>query len=98
MSTYKFPPYEKTELLRNHLNMGGSNPAGERIEVNSRYLERGGKPWIGVMGEYHFTRDKRENWYRELCKMKAGGITVVATYPQSMGITDSQKFKTAWKN
>lgn len=80
MSTYKFPPYEKTELLRNHLNMGGSNPAGERIEVNSRYLERGGKPWIGVMGEYHFTRDKRENWYRELCKMKAGGITVVATY------------------
>lgn len=80
MSIYKFPPYKKTELLCNHLNMGGSNPTGESIEITSRYLERGGKPWIGVMGEYHFTRDKRENWYRELCKMKAGGITVVATY------------------
>ncbi|MDE5596977.1 MAG: beta-galactosidase, partial [Lachnospiraceae bacterium] len=39
-----------------------------------------GKPWIGVMGGYHFVRDRRDNWYRELCKMKAGGITVAATY------------------
>lgn len=77
---YTFPNYTKTELLRNHLHMGGANQEGERIDVTNRYLERGGKPWIGVMGEYHFTRDNRENWYTELCKMKAGGITVVATY------------------
>ena len=32
------------------------------------------------MGEYHFVRDHRENWYRELCKMRAGGISVVSTY------------------
>lgn len=77
---YTFPQYTKTGLLRNHLNLGGSNDKGERIDVTSRYLERNGKPWIGVMGEYHFVRDNRENWYTELCKMKAGGITVVATY------------------
>lgn len=60
--------------------MGGTNTKGERIDVTSLYFTREGKPWIGVMGEYHFVRDARENWYRELCKMKAGGITAVATY------------------
>lgn len=78
--TYKFKEYKKSEILRNHLKMGGSNPQGERIDVTSLYFERGGKPFLSVMGEYHFTRDNRENWYRELCKMKAGGVDIVATY------------------
>lgn len=77
---YKFKEYKKSEILRNHLKMGGSNPEGERIDVTSLYIERGGKPYLGVMGEYHFSRDKRENWYKELCKMKAGGVGIVATY------------------
>lgn len=77
---YRFKPYTQSEVLRNHLNLGGSNPQGERIDVNSIYLERGGRPWIGVMGEYHFARDNRDNWYTELCKMRAGGVTTVATY------------------
>lgn len=77
---YKFEPYDKSEIIRGHLNLGGANPAGERIDVTNIYLERGGKPWIGVMGEYHFNRDNRENWYKELCKMKAGGISIAATY------------------
>lgn len=77
---YGFREYKPKPVLRNHLNLGGSNPEGETLEVTSLYFERGEKPWIGVMGEYHFSRDRRENWYRELCKMKAGGITVVSTY------------------
>lgn len=77
---YKFKDYQKSKILTNHLNMGGENPDGQRIDVTSLYFTRGEKPWIGVMGEYHFVRDNRDNWYRELCKMKAGGITVVATY------------------
>lgn len=77
---YRFKEYRKSTILRNHLNMGGENPEGERIDVTSLYFERGGKPWVGVMGEYHFSRDEKENWYEELCKMKAGGITVAATY------------------
>lgn len=77
---YTFAPYKKSHIIRNRLNLGSSNPSGERIDVNSLYIERGGKPWIGVMGEYHFVRDSSEAWYDELCKMKAGGITVVATY------------------
>lgn len=77
---YRFQEYKKSKILRRHLNLGGANPQGERLEVTSLYLERNGKPFIGVMGEYHFSRDNRENWYRELCKMKAGGVNIVATY------------------
>lgn len=77
---YSFNEYKPSTVLRNHLNMGGRDPGGEEIGVTSLYFTRGGKPWIGVMGEYHFVRDRRERWYRELCKMKAGGVGIVATY------------------
>lgn len=75
-----FKEYKKSEVLRNHLNLGGTNPSGGKIEVNSLYIERDGLPWIGVMGEYHFQRANRSTWHTELCKMKAGGIGIVATY------------------
>ena len=77
---YRFKPYTPTPLLRGHLRLGGENLRGERIDVTSRYFERGGKPWLPVMGEYHFVRDSRENWRRELAKMRAGGIDIVSTY------------------
>ena len=77
---YQFQEYRKSEVLRKHLHLGGANPQGERIDVTNLYLERGGKPFIGVMGEYHFARAGSEDWYTELCKMKAGGISIVATY------------------
>lgn len=77
---YTFKEYKQPEILRNHLNLGGDNPAGERIDVTSLYITRGGKPFIPVMGEFHFSRCARESWYDELCKMKAGGITLVSTY------------------
>ena len=77
---YSFTPSPVSPLLRGHLNLGGANPAGERIDVTSHYLERGGRPCLPVMGEYHFVRDSRTNWFRELCKMKAGGVEIVATY------------------
>ncbi len=77
---YQFKNYQPPEILHGHLNLGGSNPAGERIDVNSLYVERGGKPWIAVMGEIHYVRCRREKWREILCKMKAGGIRVIATY------------------
>ncbi len=77
---YGFQEYHPAALLEGHLHMGDPGPAGKEIRINSRYLERGGKPWIGIMGEYHFVRDHRENWPAELRKMKAGGITIVGTY------------------
>lgn len=53
---YTFKEYKQEPLVKKHLNMGGKNPDGEEINVTSRYFTRGGKPWIGVMGEFHFSR------------------------------------------
>ncbi|MCR2806358.1 beta-galactosidase [Paenibacillus soyae] len=77
---YRFKAFQQPALLENHLNLGGENPSDERIDVTSLYFTRGGKPWIGVMGEFHFSRYNCHDWYEELCKMKAGGITLVSTY------------------
>ena len=62
------------------LNMGGVSPTGHRISVDSRSLSLDGKPWLPVMGEFHFTRYPEKYWREELLKMKAGGVQVVATY------------------
>ncbi len=77
---YTFESFKKPEILAGHLNLGEADPKGERIDVTSLYLTRGGKPWMSVMGEYHFSRDDRSNWFKELSKMYAGGIRIVATY------------------
>lgn len=77
---YTFKDYNKSVIKRGHLNLGETRADGSSFNVNSLYIERNGKPWIGIMGEYHFVRDNSANWEQELRKIKAGGITVVATY------------------
>jgi hypothetical protein len=63
-----------------HLTMGyGTGPHGT-IGVNSRYLTRDGHPWLPVMGEFHFTRFPASGWEEEILKMKAAGVSIVATY------------------
>ncbi|MBN2234703.1 MAG: beta-galactosidase [Opitutales bacterium] len=56
------------------------SPSGDRLGYGSRYLIRNGDPWMPVMGEYHFSRYDSTHWLRELRKIKAGGVDVVATY------------------
>lgn len=70
----------KPEIKRDHLDLGGSNHKGDSISVNSFYLERNAKPFIPVIGEFHFSRYPHQYWDEQLKKMKAGGITIVATY------------------
>ena len=77
---YEVEKYKDPVIERNHLHMGNPGPKGKEITVNSLYFEKGGKPYIGVMGEYHFSRDKKDNWKKEIAKMKAGGIDIVASY------------------
>ncbi len=62
------------------LKVGGKNPAGVVINVNTQYLTLDGKPWTPVMGEFHYMRYPRADWDEEMRKMKAGGITVLSTY------------------
>lgn len=68
------------KIIRGHLNLGGSNPAGEKMDVNSYYITRGEKPFFPVLGEFHYSRYPSAYWDEEIKKMKASGINVIATY------------------
>jgi hypothetical protein len=56
------------------------NPRGQVIGVNSQYLTLDGKPWIPVMGEFHYSRYPEAEWEQEILKMKAAGVQIVSTY------------------
>ena len=67
--------------LENQLKMGSARaPNGDTIGANSQYLTRNGKPWMPVMGEFHYSRSPADEWETELRKMKAAGVDIVATY------------------
>lgn len=71
------PPAPRDGLLK----MGtGLSPSGQVISVTDRYLTLNGKPVLPVMGEFHYTRFPEQYWEEQLLKMKAAGVTVVATY------------------
>ena len=50
------------------------------VSLTNRYLSRDGVPVIPVSGELHYSRVPRERWAERLRQMKAGGVTVVASY------------------
>ncbi|HUD92830.1 beta-galactosidase [Sphingobium sp.] len=67
-------------LKSGHLHMGsGTGPHG-RLGITNLYLTRNDRPWLPVMGEFHFTRFPSQYWEEELLKMKAAGVTIVASY------------------
>lgn len=55
-------------------------PGGHTLTLDSRSLLRDGKPWVLISGEFHFSRYPESEWRDELLKLKAGGVSVVATY------------------
>ncbi len=55
-------------------------PGGATLAANSQFLTRDGKPWIPVMGEFHFSRYPEAGWEEEILKMKASGVQVISTY------------------
>ena len=55
-------------------------PDGRELTLNSRSLLLDGKPWLPVMGEFHYSRYPDSEWRDELLKMKAGGVDIVSTY------------------
>jgi hypothetical protein len=64
-----------------HYDPGAAvSSTGHTLGLNSRYLTRDGKPWLPVMGEFHFSRYPRAQWEEELLKMKAAGVDIVAAY------------------
>ncbi|MFS8198791.1 beta-galactosidase [Streptomyces sp. CWNU-52B] len=66
--------------LTGHLPFADAPGVPDPIEVTSRCLTRGGRPWFPVSGEFHYSRYPAAQWAEELLKMKAGGVTAVASY------------------
>jgi beta-galactosidase len=56
------------------------NPDGRTIGMNERYLTLDGRPWLPVMGEFHYTRVPEAEWEDDILRMKAGGVQIVSTY------------------
>lgn len=73
-------PDNTDSVLEGHLKMGNAGPTGKEIKVNNKYMTLGGVPVIPVMGEMHFSRIPRQQWEDVILKMKANGITIVASY------------------
>lgn len=63
-----------------YIKMGHTGPIGKEIKVNNLYLEEGGVPLLPVMGEFHYCRMDHRYWKDALLKMKASGVSIVATY------------------
>ncbi len=68
------------ERQREQLPFSGTDPFGNTIDVTNRSICFNGTPVFPVTGEFHYARYSADDWERELCKMKAGGVTIVATY------------------
>lgn len=58
----------------------GRNPEGTELAFNNYYMEKDGRPFFGVSGEFHFSRMNRVRWEDEIIKMKMAGLNVIATY------------------
>lgn len=58
----------------------GKSASGDEIGFNNYYMEKNGKPYFGIAGEFHFSRMDPSRWEDELVKMRLGGINTVSTY------------------
>lgn len=66
--------------LTGHLPFTDAPGVADPIAVTSRWFTRGGRPWFPVSGEFHYSRYPAGEWEEELLKMKAAGVTAVASY------------------
>ena len=62
------------------LPMEGRAQNGDYYQVNSKYLIKNSRPFLPVMGEFHFSRWHPDEWAEAILKMKAGGVDIAATY------------------
>ncbi len=81
LNHFTFDASQPVEAPENgYLYLGGRSTNGHELVINNRYLLLDGKPWLPVMGEFHFSRYPESAWETEILKMKAGGVRIVATY------------------
>lgn len=68
-------------IKQGHLQIGSNiSPNGDTLDISSYYFTKNGHPWYPVMGEMHYSRLPKSQWEASILKMKATGITVIASY------------------
>src|SRR3954467_12465388 len=68
-------------MNRQRIVMGtAKNPSGVELTVDGAGFRENDRPWVPVMGEFHYSRYPENEWRDELLKMKAGGVDIVACY------------------
>lgn len=50
------------------------------MEIKNNVFEKGGEPFLPIMGEFQYSRTDRRCWDKDMKKMKALGINVLSTY------------------
>ena len=78
--TLSLKTYRPSPLFPLGKNFSGVNPAGGQLSFNNFFLERNGKPFFPVSGEFHYSRMDDRRWEDELIKMRMGGVNTVSTY------------------
>ncbi|GAC1662531.1 MAG: hypothetical protein NVS9B4_16360 [Candidatus Acidiferrum sp.] len=74
------PAVPETGYLQLASAAASKSADGHVLAVNGRYLMLDEKPWLPVMGEFHFSRYPAPYWEEEILKMKAGGVQIISTY------------------
>ncbi|MGA7521502.1 MAG: beta-galactosidase [Acidobacteriaceae bacterium] len=72
-------PSEVPKVSSYHVNYA-SSPSDQTLGLNTMYLTMNDKPWLPVMGEFHYDRVPKSDWEEEILKMKAAGVQIVSTY------------------
>ena len=58
----------------------GTSAGGDMISFNNYFMEKNGKPFFAISGEFHYSRMDNARWEDELIKMRMEGINIVSTY------------------
>ena len=61
-------------------DFSGASPSGDVLSFNNYYLEKNGRPFLAVSGEFHYSRMNEARWEDEIIKMRLGGVNIVSTY------------------
>ncbi|MBD8068705.1 beta-galactosidase [Bacillus sp. PS06] len=81
MREYKIKVIDtKKEIYPLNTKLGGTNKFEESYQLTNYYLEKNGRPYFGISGEFHYSRYRCEAWEDEIIKMKMAGITIIPTY------------------
>jgi Glycosyl hydrolases family 35/Beta-galactosidase, domain 2 len=68
------------EIYPLETKLGGVNKTGDKYSFTNYYMEKNGRPFFGISGEFHYSRYNCEKWEDEIIKMKMAGINIIPTY------------------